>query len=347
MATKGMFAALCLAAGAAAGFAAGYSLRPEPGPVPVPTPTRDTALEAEVAALRAEVTRLQAVSESRELAGGARAGGADSGREPSRAPLWPESRSSSGKRAFFVPPDELRRSESPPTIPLTDLLAELLEASRSGSRERTQKAEEAIANLGASAAEVLRAALAEAKDPLYRVRLAGLLARAGDADGRRVLLGALTAGARDVRRAAAGGLAQAADASAVPALAKAVREDEDFLVRSLSAAALGKAGTDEAEAALKLSYETEKHAMVRAFSLTALAGRGSPGLLPYFEQILREEKEPDRRATAVAGLGKIGTDSAVTYLESVIVNDPDKSVRNAARREVNRIRGSEVHKVEE
>ena len=84
-----------------------------------------------------------------------------------------------------------------------------------------------------------------------------------------------------IRRAKLGGLKRnvcvalgnIGDRRAVPALAKALRSDDEALVRSHAAWALGRLGGDDAESALKAALARERDADVRAELSAALSER--------------------------------------------------------------------------
>jgi HEAT repeat protein len=136
-----------------------------------------------------------------------------------------------------------------------------------------------------------------------------------------------------VRMRAAADLGRRAAVEAISALARAMREDDEYRVRSAAASALAEMG-EPAVTALVAEIEGRDTWNI-VFALGKM-GSAATGSLPALLRMIRHADKNIRREVA-ASLGKIDPRAARAALTEALA-DPDPSVRLAAKESLDRIR---------
>lgn len=201
---------------------------------------------------------------------------------------------------------------------------------------------------GETGAEVLRwRSLLKSPDEEERRDAALQLSRLKDDSAGSALASALTDPSPRVRAAAAAGLAERGEESAVPLLATRLAQDKDEFVRKITAYALGGFHGHERTAALVGALKdkdmevrgavavslgdhpdaeampalsaalSDKSAFVRAQAAHALGvnGRAASQAVPNLISLLTKDEDPEVRRRAATALGEIGDRAALPALE--------------------------------
>ncbi len=136
---------------------------------------------------------------------------------------------------------------------------------------------------------------------------------------------------------------------AIPALEAAIHDAEDWGVRANSAYGLAKLGEACGVEALAAMYESkDADAATKVAIFMGMVDVGSPAFAPAFrKEIENEANEYGVRLMAIMGAGKAKDTEALPLLEHVIDDAAEQdSLKDAAKKAVNDIRGEEVYKIE-
>jgi tetratricopeptide (TPR) repeat protein len=135
-----------------------------------------------------------------------------------------------------------------------------------------------------------------------RMEAVVLLARAGSADAQTAVVGAVDDADEQVQRVALAAIGARADAAAVTAVTKLLRNHENWAMRVLGAQALGRLGAAgsgaDATKALTSAAQTDGYALVREAALVALASYDKAAASQVAATIAQKDAEPRVRETA-------------------------------------------------
>jgi HEAT repeat protein len=224
---------------------------------------------------------------------------------------------------------------------------------------------------GETDAEVLRwASMLKSSDEEERRDAALQLSRLKGGSAGSALASALTDPSPRVRAAAAAGLAERGEESAVPLLASRLAQDKDKFVRKTAAYALGGFHGRERTSALVAAIKdkdmevrgavavslgdhpdaeavpalsaalSDKSAFIRAQAAHALGvnGQGASQTVPNLIGLLAKDEDAEVRRCAAAALGQIGDRSALPALERAR-HDRDPYLDQVAIDAINIIKG--------
>ncbi|HMA04318.1 MAG TPA: HEAT repeat domain-containing protein [Methanomicrobiales archaeon] len=179
------------------------------------------------------------------------------------------------------------------------------------------RAAEALGTLGGPAVDDLIREL-HRHDPQVRLGVVEALGAIGDPRAAPSLLGILSGdGSEEVRWAAALALGDTGDASAVPALAAALRDPSKY-VRFGAAVALGNLGWEPA------GGEEEACLLIARQDWASLPALGAEAVAPLIRA--SRDGDPSIRAQAVGILGEVGGPGSGEVCDGVL-RDPDGEVR--------------------
>jgi HEAT repeat protein len=166
-------------------------------------------------------------------------------------------------------------------------------------------------------------------------------------------IAALESATRDpdllVQRMAAHALATLGTRDAVPALESAMNESKDPGVRANAAYGLAKLGEKSGiDALLEMWRAKDLDPSLRTPILGGIMDAGQPQFAPVFRPLIADRsQEYTCRLMGILGAAKIRDPQAIPALESVIGNPEDHdSLREAAKKAVNEIKGEQVYRLE-
>ncbi|MDP8230456.1 MAG: HEAT repeat domain-containing protein, partial [Candidatus Gorgyraea atricola] len=154
-----------------------------------------------------------------------------------------------------------------------------------------------------------------------REEAAEALGKIDDPQAVPALIKALMNEESGIQATAANALGEIGNPQAVPALIKALRY-EDYAIRSYTAEALGKIGDPRAVPALIRVLNSEKRYIkgIRNTTAEALGKIGGKQVVSYLINNFQELKEDLGETVIVLALGKTGREEAVSYLINLLKN---------------------------
>jgi hypothetical protein len=199
---------------------------------------------------------------------------------------------------------------------------------------------EAVKAAGKPAIEFLCETLRKSKSASERFLAAALLEGAADPDSVDALALALKNDDDDiVRRMASHALAVLGAASGETPLRAATAEDKDWGVRVNSAYGLAKLGKDDGLKILKDSYEsTETPPEYRLAILGGLADVAAPSTAPLFRKILADTKDASYLLVSIGALEKMKDAASIPALQAIVDSTQPEMVKQRASKAIDAIR---------
>jgi HEAT repeat protein len=199
---------------------------------------------------------------------------------------------------------------------------------------------EAIKAAGKPGIEFLTETLRKSKSASERFLAAALLEGAADPSSVDALALALKNDDDDiVRRMASHALAVMATPSAETPLRAATAEDKDWGVRVNSAYGLAKLGKDDGLKILKDAYESaDTPPEYRLPILGGLADVAAPATAPLFRKILADTKDASYLLLSIGALEKMKDAESISALQAIVQSTQPEMVKQRAAKAIETIR---------
>ncbi|HVE42161.1 MAG TPA: HEAT repeat domain-containing protein [Planctomycetota bacterium] len=241
--------------------------------------------------------------------------------------------------------EENPAQEPPPaakeTVDYHELFANLSELGLAAfGNPKFKAALEAIKAAGKPGIEFLTETLRKSKSASERFLAAALLEGAADPSSVDALALALKNDDDDiVRRMASHALATMGAASAETPLRAATAEDKDWGVRVNSAYGLAKLGKEDGLKILKDSYESaDTPPEYRLAILGGLADVAAPSSAPLFRKILADTKDASYLLLSIGALEKMKDAESISALQAIVNSTQPEMVKQRAAKAIETIR---------
>lgn len=240
-----------------------------------------------------------------------------------------------------APPEEKPKTDAAVPAKLGDLFGKLTESGLAGFRSpKFGEMLEAVKKEGKPALDFLANVLKTSTSATERFFAGALMEGAGDAAAIPALAEALKNDKDDmVRRMVSHAIAVLGTPAAEGPLKGAATGDSDWGVRVNSAYGLAKLQNDEGLRMLREAYESaDTPAEYRLPILGGLADVAAPSTAPLFRKILADTKDVSYLLASIGALEKMKDTASLPALEQLAASAPSDIVKQAAAKAVDAIR---------
>jgi len=249
------------------------------------------------------------------------------------------------KKAPTAPPvapkEDAPKAEAPAPADVGAIFGKLVEAGLAGFRgPKFGETLEAVKKQGPAAVEFLAGVLRRSESATERFYAAALLEGAGDASAIPGLAAALKNDKDDlVRRMASHAIALLGTPAAEAPLRDAATGDADWGVRVNSAYGLAKLKNDDGLRIVQEAYESPKTPPeYRLAVLGGLADVAAPMTAPLFRKILSDTQDVSYLLASIGALQKMKDAEALPALQQLAANSASDIVKQAASKAIDAIR---------